>query len=130
MTDQGPSKDDLVEAAKLRGLPVSGTKDELAQRIEEHDREATEKMPDVGAIVLYELSDAEAHQYNAERDRLSRFLKGTLGRPLTRVPAVGGQLVPVIVVTADVEGLCGNAQMPGGGTYWVEGISPFVEQED
>lgn len=126
MSDE-PKKDELVEAAKLRGLPVSGTKDELAERIEQHDIQATEKMPDVGAIVLYELSEEDARAYNRERDGLSRFLKASRGGPLPSVRASAGQLVPVIVVTADVEGLCGNAQMPGGGVLWVEGISPFVE---
>lgn len=125
--DQGPSKDELVEAAKLRGLPVSGTKDELADRIEQHDRDAAEKMPDVGAIVLYELTEDQAKAYNRERDGLSRFLKASRGGPLPSARAQAGQLVPVIVVLCDVGGLSGNAQMPGGGVLWVEGISPFVE---
>ena len=127
MSDQSPSKDELVEAAKLRGLPVSGTKDDLADRIEQHDRDAAANMPDVGSIVLYELSEDQAKAYNRERDGLSRFLKASRGGPLPSARAQAGQVVPVIVVLADVGGLCGSAQMPGGGVLWVEGISPFVE---
>lgn len=129
MAENEPTKEELVEGARLRGLPVSGTKDELAARIAEHDEAAAEKMPDIAAVIRYELTEEDARAYNTTRDRLSRFLKHTLDGPLPLVRAEAGQIVPFIVVLSGVEGLSGTLLMPGGGMHWIEGVSPFIEED-
>lgn len=127
-----PTKDELL--AQLKDLGVNAdpklTNVELQELIDraEAERAAADNLRFIGAVVLYQITEADALAYNRERDGLSRFLKASRGGPLPSVRVRAGDVVPVIVVMLDDNGaLCGNAQMPGGGVLWVEGFDPYEE---